>query len=119
MGLTLLCLRKAKLGFRIPACGRIPEMKQRDLPHVKLQVRVLAHLPAGWWLPKRVGFNTVPKSGNVQQLSSFSISFFPSSKLIYLLPILSSFVIITIMTIVIVPPPGNLWFQENAFNLFW
>ena len=83
-------------------------MKQRDLPHVKLQVRVLAHLPAGWWLPKRVGFNTVPKSGNVKQLSSFSISFFPSSKLIYLLPILSSFVIITIMTIVIVPPPPQL-----------
>ena len=81
-------------------------MKQRDLPHVKLQVRVLAHLPAGWWLPKRVGFNTVPKSGNVKQLSSFSISFFPSSKPIYLLPILSSFVIITIMTIVIVPPPS-------------
>ena len=67
-------------------------MKQRDLPHVKLQVRVLAHLPAGWWLPKRVGFNTVPKSGNVKQLSSFSISFFllPNQSIFFLsYPLLS------------------------------
>ena len=37
---------------------RIIEMEQREdaseHTHVKLQVRVLANLPAGWWLPKWV-----------------------------------------------------------------
>ena len=59
--------------------------------HVKLQVRELAHLPAGWWLSKRVGFKNGSKVRKAQAISS--ILYFSSSKSIYLLPILSSLII--------------------------